>query len=169
MVHLFWLEQMQSASVRDRVRWSENGWEATWNWQLELSCRTQGELDEVKALLDGFQKKDIVTDSWSWGLHNNGVFSTRKLTTLIDEKLLPHNGSREATLKNKLVPSKVEIFIWRVLKHRIPVLTELDKRGIDLDTVRCPLCDDDVETIDHSIFFVDIRWRFRKGFINGGV
>ncbi|XP_071687552.1 uncharacterized protein [Rutidosis leptorrhynchoides] len=35
----------------------------------------------------------------------------------------------------------------------MPVLTELDKRGIDLDTVRCPLCDDDVETIDHSMIF----------------
>ncbi|XP_071687945.1 uncharacterized protein [Rutidosis leptorrhynchoides] len=36
---------------------------------------------------------------------------------------------------------------------RLPSLVELDKRGIDLHTVRCPLCDDDVESVDHAILF----------------
>ncbi|XP_071729054.1 uncharacterized protein [Rutidosis leptorrhynchoides] len=30
---------------------------------------------------------------------------------------------------------------------------ELDKRGLDLHGVRCPLCDDDLETVDHSLIF----------------
>ncbi|XP_071713734.1 uncharacterized protein [Rutidosis leptorrhynchoides] len=30
---------------------------------------------------------------------------------------------------------------------------ELDKRDIDLHSVLCPLCDDDLETVDHSIVF----------------
>ncbi|XP_071714376.1 uncharacterized protein [Rutidosis leptorrhynchoides] len=41
--------------------------------------------------------------------------------------------------------------MWRARKKRLPVLTELDKRGIDLHSVRCPLCDGDIETVDHSI------------------
>ncbi|XP_071704484.1 uncharacterized protein [Rutidosis leptorrhynchoides] len=60
---------------------------------------------------------------------------------------------REVFLKNRLTPIKVAIFIWRALKRRIPVRIELDKRGIDLDSVRCPLCDDDVETIEHTLIF----------------
>ncbi|XP_071694324.1 uncharacterized protein [Rutidosis leptorrhynchoides] len=52
-------------------------------------------------------KKDLNIDVWSWRLSNNGVFSTKKLTSIIDEKLLQQNASREATLKNSLVPSKV--------------------------------------------------------------
>ncbi|XP_071699244.1 uncharacterized protein [Rutidosis leptorrhynchoides] len=119
---LFRLDQDQSASVSDRIRWSDSGWEATWLWQREISGRTQGELDSLKALLDNFQKKDVNLDSWAWRLASNGVFTTKNLTNLIDENLLHFNGSRVATLKNNLVPSKVEIFIWRVLKRRIPVL-----------------------------------------------
>ncbi|XP_071705407.1 uncharacterized protein [Rutidosis leptorrhynchoides] len=47
----------------------------------------------------------------------------------------------------------VEFFVWRTRKKRIPSLIELDKRGIDLHNVRCPLCDDDVESVDHDILF----------------
>ncbi|XP_071709437.1 uncharacterized protein [Rutidosis leptorrhynchoides] len=35
----------------------------------------------------------------------------------------------------------------------MPVKMKLDKRGIDLHLVRCPLCDDGLETVDHSLIF----------------
>ncbi|XP_071707958.1 uncharacterized protein [Rutidosis leptorrhynchoides] len=56
-------------------------------------------------------------------------------------------------MRNKLVPKKLEIFVWRVCKKRLPVKVELDKRGIDLHSVRCPLCDDGLETVEHSLIF----------------
>ncbi|XP_071727943.1 uncharacterized protein [Rutidosis leptorrhynchoides] len=43
--------------------------------------------------------------------------------------------------------------MWRANKKRLLVLTELDKHGIDLHTVRCPACDDEVETVDHALFY----------------
>ncbi|XP_071704650.1 uncharacterized protein [Rutidosis leptorrhynchoides] len=57
------------------------------------------------------------------------------------------------TLRNNFIPKKVEIFIWRSRKKRIPTLVELDKRGIDLHSVRCPLCDDEVESVDLALLF----------------
>ncbi|XP_071738915.1 uncharacterized protein [Rutidosis leptorrhynchoides] len=106
------------------------------------------------ALLNVYTKQDRAMDSWMWNLASNGIFTTKKMASIIDEVIL-NNGSRpqDGFLKNNLVPSKVSIFIWRALKRRIPIRTELDKRGIDLDSVRCPLCDDDVETIEHSLLF----------------
>ncbi|XP_071694603.1 uncharacterized protein [Rutidosis leptorrhynchoides] len=50
-----------------------------------------------------------------------------------------------------LVPKKVEVFVWRVLKGRILVLIELDKRGVNLHSVRCPKCDNAIECISHSL------------------
>ncbi|XP_071688500.1 uncharacterized protein [Rutidosis leptorrhynchoides] len=47
----------------------------------------------------------------------------------------------------------MEIFVWRACKKRLPTLVELDKRGVDLYSVRCAICNDDVETIDHSLIF----------------
>ncbi|GKC04628.1 RNA-directed DNA polymerase, eukaryota, reverse transcriptase zinc-binding domain protein [Tanacetum coccineum] len=35
---------------------------------------------------------------------------------------------------------------WRVLLLRLPTRFNLDHCGIDLDLVRCPLCNDDIET-----------------------
>ncbi|XP_071708436.1 uncharacterized protein [Rutidosis leptorrhynchoides] len=55
-------------------------------------------------------------------------------------------------MKNKFVPKKVEVFVWRARKERIPVLSELDKRGIDLNSLLCPLCVSDVETVHHALF-----------------
>ncbi|XP_071730903.1 uncharacterized protein [Rutidosis leptorrhynchoides] len=73
--------------------------------------------------------------------------------SIIDDELIAPCGSTSDTLRNRLVPKKLEIFVWRTIKNRIQVRCELDKRGIDLHSVRCPLCDDDLETVEHSIIF----------------
>ncbi|GKC47095.1 protein chromatin remodeling 4, partial [Tanacetum coccineum] len=49
------------------------------------------------------------------------------------------------------VPKKVNIFVWRALQGRLPVREELDKRGIDLDTLLCPSCGDMVELCFHCL------------------
>lgn len=36
-------------------------------------------------------------------------------------------------------------------ERRIPVRSELDKRGIDLDSLLCPICNSEIETVDHVI------------------
>ncbi|XP_071721834.1 uncharacterized protein [Rutidosis leptorrhynchoides] len=83
----------------------------------------------------------------------NGLFSVKKLSTIIDEQLLPCPTQYLETMRNNLVPRKLEIFVWRASKKRIPVRIELDKRGVDLHSVRCPVCDDDVESVDHCLVF----------------
>ncbi|XP_071695843.1 uncharacterized protein [Rutidosis leptorrhynchoides] len=44
------------------------------------------------------------------------------------------------------------------MKQRLPVRTELDKRGVDLHSVRCPMCDEDLETAEHTL----INCKFAK-------
>ncbi|XP_071687548.1 uncharacterized protein [Rutidosis leptorrhynchoides] len=60
--------------------------------------------------------------------------------------------SAQETLRNNLMPKKIEDFIWRVLEKILPVRIELDKKGIDLHSIRCPICDDGLESIDHALF-----------------
>ena len=45
--------------------------------------------------------------------------------------------------------------MW-ALKGRLPVREELDKRGIDLDSVLCPCCDSMVETCVHSLVLCNL-------------
>lgn len=50
---------------------------------------------------------------------------------------------------NKYLPSKVNISTWRIINRRLPTRLNLDKRGVDLHSVRCPICDDDLECENH--------------------
>ncbi|XP_071728725.1 uncharacterized protein [Rutidosis leptorrhynchoides] len=92
-------------------------------------------------------------DEWKWQLATNGRFTVNGLFKLLEDQEASTISGVTETLRNNLIPKKLEIFIWRSILKRLPVKTELDKRGIDLHTVRCPLCDDDMETVEHSLIF----------------
>ncbi|GKC69920.1 RNA-directed DNA polymerase, eukaryota, reverse transcriptase zinc-binding domain protein, partial [Tanacetum coccineum] len=60
-----------------------------------------------------------------------------------------HPSSTTQSRWNKYLPSKVNISSWRIKNQRLPTRLNLDKRGIDLHSVRCPICDDDLESENH--------------------
>ncbi|XP_071694791.1 uncharacterized protein [Rutidosis leptorrhynchoides] len=90
-------------------------------------------------------------DSWFWKLSGCGKFSTQKLTKNLMAKNIPSSANPFATMKNCLVLKKVGVFVWRAKRERLPVLVELDKRGMDLHSVSCPLCDNEIESVKHSL------------------
>ncbi|XP_071712393.1 uncharacterized protein [Rutidosis leptorrhynchoides] len=94
-------------------------------------------------------------DTWSWNLCRSGIFSTKSLTKQVMVKCFPPSASNVATQRNNFAPIKVGVFLWRARRNRLPVLVELDKRGIDLHSVLCPLCDKVVETVNHALFSCD--------------
>ncbi|XP_076931992.1 uncharacterized protein LOC143597359 [Bidens hawaiensis] len=53
---------------------------------------------------------------------------------------------------NNWVPRKVGILAWRIELERIPAMTLLATRNIDVGSVSCPTCGDMDETVEH--FFV---------------
>ncbi|GKB90683.1 reverse transcriptase domain, reverse transcriptase zinc-binding domain protein [Tanacetum coccineum] len=67
---------------------------------------------------------------------------------------------RKVELKKRFGTSwcqkKVNIFVWRALRGRLSVREELDKRGIDLDSVLYPSCNNAVESCAHSLVTCDL-------------
>ncbi|XP_071713115.1 uncharacterized protein [Rutidosis leptorrhynchoides] len=146
---------------------SNNSVSFNWCWSRVPTGRTATELEELSNLLRSVSLDVNGGETWSWSLAKNGIFTVKKLAHLIDQKLLSNpTVSAQQTLCNNLVPKKVEIFVWRLMKKRIPVRIELDKRGVDLHSIRCPVCDEDLESVDHSIvsckFAMDIWSRLLK-------
>ncbi|GJU72088.1 RNA-directed DNA polymerase, eukaryota, reverse transcriptase zinc-binding domain protein [Tanacetum coccineum] len=95
-------------------------------------------------------------DRWKLSLSEDGEFTVKELSRLIEEMILVlDNGGRE-TIWNKLVPKKVNIFVWRAFRGRLPVCVELDRRGVDLDSVLYPSCNNIVETCSHSLITCDL-------------
>ncbi|GJU84176.1 RNA-directed DNA polymerase, eukaryota, reverse transcriptase zinc-binding domain protein [Tanacetum coccineum] len=81
------------------------------------------------------------------GHFEDGIFTVKELSRMIEETSLHVNDDGQEMLWNKLVPKKVNIFVWRALKGRLPVCLELDKRDINLDSVLCPSCNNATESI----------------------
>ncbi|XP_071740646.1 uncharacterized protein [Rutidosis leptorrhynchoides] len=76
----------------------------------------------------------------------------KEFTHIIDQANLLSDVMACETSTNKLVLINVMIFIWRARRKRIPVLIELDKRGIYMGSTQSPVCDDYLESIDHVLF-----------------
>ncbi|GJW54616.1 RNA-directed DNA polymerase, eukaryota, reverse transcriptase zinc-binding domain protein [Tanacetum coccineum] len=67
---------------------------------------------------------------------------------------------------NNLLPSKVNITTWRISIQRLPTRINLDKRNVDLDSVRCPICDDALETEQHVFVSYNLAGKIWKDILN---
>ncbi|XP_071741061.1 uncharacterized protein [Rutidosis leptorrhynchoides] len=155
-----------AASFRAAAASVSAGLHLNWSWSCDPTGRTSDELTEIENLLKSFHFDFNARESWKWVLSDNGVFMVKKLSSLLDVHILGIPNVIQKMMRNNLVPKKLEIFVWWSLKKRIPVRMELDKRGIDLHSVRCPVCDDDLESVDHSLvrckFALDVWARIHK-------
>ncbi|GKD97617.1 RNA-directed DNA polymerase, eukaryota [Tanacetum coccineum] len=109
--------------------------------------------------------------SWNWsrtdiGLRNMAYFHDLLLEIvetsrrIIDAKLLP--SLEISTSWDKILPLKVNIFIWRLSLDRLPHRLNLSSRGIDILKISCSSCNGNVESSNHIFFACDIAmevWR----------
>ncbi|XP_071709330.1 uncharacterized protein [Rutidosis leptorrhynchoides] len=139
-------------------------WVGNWEWTRNPGGQAAGDLRVLCDLLSHSNTSldPQSRDSWKWLSGNNGVFKTKTLSDLIDSKVLHSNSSTLCTSHNNFVPKKVEVFVWRAKRGRLPVLLELDKRGVDLHSVRCQSCDNDLECIRHALLSFDKVWEVWK-------
>ncbi|XP_071727806.1 uncharacterized protein [Rutidosis leptorrhynchoides] len=137
--------------VRDRIDWAADGPKLKAEWTREPRGRCTDELTELEKIIGDYDFDRDKQDEWKWTLTSNGNFTVKSLTSIIYVHFYTGSSSSFVTMRNNLLPKKIGVFVWRAFQKRLPVRNELDKRGIDLDTVRCPLCDGDIETVDHSL------------------
>ncbi|KAL4323635.1 hypothetical protein GQ457_11G028910 [Hibiscus cannabinus] len=90
---------------------------------------------------------------------SDGVYKVKSMRFL-DENSTPSNPLWEKLVWLRLVPPKVEIFMWRVVWGRVPVKVELLKRGVPIiENSLCSLCKNSPETISHLFLFCTGVWR----------
>ncbi|XP_071694435.1 uncharacterized protein [Rutidosis leptorrhynchoides] len=147
-----------NASVHDRIVWDGSKCSGNWCWSRIPFDRAGSELIELNNLIVAVTINSGSADSRRWQGSSTGQFTTKKLTEQVADKVLIAGPNTFETFHNNLVPKKVEIFMWRARKGRLPVLTELDKSGVDLYSTRCPICDDSIETVDHSFILCKLEY-----------
>nr|GEX40755.1 RNA-directed DNA polymerase, eukaryota [Tanacetum cinerariifolium] len=85
-------------------------------------------------------------DKWVFNANDSYGFSMKVMILLI---MNTTPASLPATRWNCFIPIKINTSTWRVLNERLSNRYNHDMRGIDLHTVRCPICDDGIEMEFH--------------------
>ncbi|GJU37903.1 RNA-directed DNA polymerase, eukaryota, reverse transcriptase zinc-binding domain protein [Tanacetum coccineum] len=75
------------------------------------------------------------------------TYQVSSMRKLIEEKRI--DMATDQTRWNKNLPIKLNVYSWRLTRDRLPTRFNLDLRGIDVDSIRFPICDDDIETTQH--------------------
>ena len=89
-----------------------------------------------------------MSDRWSWSLDGSGEFSVRSVRCFIDDALLPKSPTRWI----KLIPIKVNVLAWKICLDRLPTRLNLSKRGLEIPSILCPICNEVVESSSHLFF-----------------
>ncbi|GJS31423.1 RNA-directed DNA polymerase, eukaryota [Tanacetum coccineum] len=109
----------------------------------------QQQLDEMVTLVNSFSLTPMA-DRMCWDLETSGEFSVASVRKMIDDTWLPRLDSKTRWIK--YVPIKINVHAWKVMTNSIPTRFNISRRGICIDSIRCVLCDEGVETSNHLFF-----------------
>ncbi|PWA36934.1 hypothetical protein CTI12_AA595210 [Artemisia annua] len=138
----------RNASVTEY--WSKHGWNI--NWRREI--RGGVELSQHSLLMSCIQIICISLDQDTWPrkFGDEESFTVRYVRNSLDISRLPFASM--ATRWCKTLPIKVKVFVWRAILNRLPTRTNLDRQGIDIDSLLCPCCSSNEEDSNHVFFCV---------------
>ncbi|KAJ9535843.1 hypothetical protein OSB04_un001002 [Centaurea solstitialis] len=132
-------------------RWVDNRWTWDWRWRREPRGREVGELRELERKLSGWEPVRDKRDGWDWSFDVGKGFSVKRCREVIVEGRGAQASGSGETLWCRIVPKKVNIFMWRARIGRLPSREALNDKGIDLDSILCPRCGEEVENLDHAL------------------
>ncbi|GJQ89099.1 RNA-directed DNA polymerase, eukaryota, reverse transcriptase zinc-binding domain protein [Tanacetum coccineum] len=143
---LYALELYKSVKVASKLSQSS----------LELSFRRipRGGTEEDQLLKLTSQIEGVMlsnsSDRWTWSLEGSGEFLVASVRKLIDDKLLPVLAAKTRWIK--AVPLKINIHAWKVSLDCLPTRINISHRGIDIESILCPMCDNAAESASHLFF-----------------
>ena len=135
--------------------------------RLDISFRRQArsgiEMSQLNSLAEISRRTTLMPceDCFIWSLEGDEVFHVASIRKKIDG-----NRFQDVCLPTrwvKSVPIKVNIIAWKVKSNAFPTRFNISRRGMDIDSMVCPICNTGVETTNH-IFFqcVVVRQIMRK-------
>nr|GFA19999.1 RNA-directed DNA polymerase, eukaryota, reverse transcriptase zinc-binding domain protein [Tanacetum cinerariifolium] len=66
-------------------------------------------------------------DSWSWALDVAKGFSVASIHSYLDLHIL--DSSPQATRWNRIMPIKVNVFLWKMALNKLPTRVNLDRKA----------------------------------------
>ncbi|XP_035843169.1 uncharacterized protein LOC110887759 [Helianthus annuus] len=145
--NLFRLEKNKKCKVKERIVRPVSNPCGKWMWRSEPVSNVElAEWSRLCGLLRSAFLSDH-NDRWDWlGSGSNG-FSVKAVKELFD--INKDFSSRFVWEWCRWIPKKCNLFAWRAEQDRIPTREALCRRNIRVDDSSCPLCNSEVESVDH--------------------
>ncbi|GJS13659.1 RNA-directed DNA polymerase, eukaryota, reverse transcriptase zinc-binding domain protein [Tanacetum coccineum] len=143
---LYMLENMKEVTVAHKLAQEDLEW--SFRRKVRSGCEMQ-QLNSLKAKIEGVILNNS-SDRWTWSLEGSGEFSVSSLRKEIDSVYLPQSGKKTRWIKQ--VPIKVNILAWKVSNDYLPTRVNLSKRGMEIESILCPMCNLSAESACHLFF-----------------
>ncbi|GMI90570.1 hypothetical protein HRI_002726300 [Hibiscus trionum] len=134
-----------------------------WVWAIPLRRQLfdweRQQWSDLMVLLNNFKSSGVAEDWVSWKGSNDGSFSVKSVRDSV-----AGNNSKNKFWKEMVwvgfAPPKVELFLCRLVRGRVPVKVELRRRGVSISgDLLCPFCRKELESIQHLFFSCQESWR----------
>ncbi|GJZ11662.1 RNA-directed DNA polymerase, eukaryota, reverse transcriptase zinc-binding domain protein [Tanacetum coccineum] len=143
---IYALETVKEVSVNSKMSASK--------LENSLRHRIRGGDEQVQfnELYDMLQSVSLMpySDRWVWSLEGSRKFFVASIRKIIDDNRLSTVDTK--TLWNKCVPIKVNILAWKIKIEALLTRFNISRRGIDIDSILCPICECGVESARHVFF-----------------
>nr|GEZ77634.1 RNA-directed DNA polymerase, eukaryota, reverse transcriptase zinc-binding domain protein [Tanacetum cinerariifolium] len=93
---------------------------------------------------------DIIHEVEMFKSHGSCEFTITSVRKMIDDFMLPEVSSKTRWIK--AVPIKVNVHTWKVKLDGLPTRLNISCRGIDIESILCPMCGKAVESTSHIFF-----------------
>ncbi|KAH1198755.1 hypothetical protein GmHk_18G052267 [Glycine max] len=129
------------------------GWEWNFSWRRSLFENEIGMAAEFLEELAQVTIHHNRPDLWVWKADPSGNYSTKSAYQLLVEATRGVSEDRTfVELWNLKIPFKAAVFAWRLIKDCLPTRTNLRTRQVELNDLRCPLCNSPEEDAAHLFF-----------------
>nr|GEY80550.1 RNA-directed DNA polymerase, eukaryota [Tanacetum cinerariifolium] len=160
---LFALENVKSVTVYKKLN------DSSLDYSMRRKPRGGVEEDQYIALSDMMDSIVLMPkeDRFMWSLENSGDFSMKSIQKRIDDSRFI--GGKIGTRWIKSVPIKVNIMAWKIQSDAFPTRFNISRRGMVIESIMCPICNEGVENTSH--LFLAVVW-FRRlfgRFVLGGM
>ncbi|KAG9450247.1 hypothetical protein H6P81_010212 [Aristolochia fimbriata] len=122
----------------------------------------KGATEDFKYHLVNWRKDDGRLDSLMLSPSTDGSFTVASAYSV----LLPSSDAHVSRQAWQLpAPPMVQFFIWSALHSKILTRDVLTRRGQQLNSLFCPLCDTWMETADHLLLHCEYTWKIWTWFV----
>ncbi|GJV49210.1 RNA-directed DNA polymerase, eukaryota [Tanacetum coccineum] len=109
----------------------------------------KAQFDSMLEKVEGTLLADM-RDRWMLSLEGSGDFSVASVRKLLDGNMLPEVASKTRWIK--AMPIKVNVHAWRVKLDCLPTRINIFRRGMEIESIICPMCGEAAKSSRHIFF-----------------